>query len=381
MRFVFIPAEDNPYDWRLIDSLSAAVKQAGHQVKSLHPVEYTKSNLGRADIVFDVNRSRPGWLSSDTVHVAWVQDFRPGTLPYYSERKRGNDLVYVMAHPDALGLVGKHFNGVLLTGVDERLLGGPLVAPTIDLSICGYVPPPLGLMEFPEVRWPGPLSFGLFCHEEIERMYSPLTGTLRGNEFLEPLREAFISTLNKHYDPLKVEEAWKKIVVAVGYWIIDHPRRLDRVMLAKLALSVSKNCLFMGDNWRKYPEFFSVSEDHTKDETKLLNTYRASRINLHTNSHGFGLHSRVLECMGVGGFIMSHAVGPGAKVGLLSEFFEPNVHFGEFLPETFTNHAQFWLRNGAERLDAVTESRKIIAGKHLWKHRAHQILNDLGLSK
>jgi glycosyltransferase involved in cell wall biosynthesis len=166
----------------------------------------------------------------------------------------------------------------------------------------------------------------------------------------------------------------------LGYWIIDQPRRLDRIKLAQLSLEVTKNCLFMGNNWKRYPEFAKFAASHTKNEVTLLRTYASSKINLHTNSHGFGLHSRVLEAMAVGGFIMTPSVADPTRTGRMCEYFEPDKHFGEFTPENFGDRARYWLENDGAREQAIAEAKKIIADKHLWKHRAAQVLGDLGVS-
>lgn len=379
MRFVFIPAEDNPYDQRMVQNLAQAIAAAGHSVAHIPSVEYTLDNLKSHDIVFDVNRSRPGWLPQNIVHVAWVQDFRPGTTPYYGERKGGSDLIYAMADPDALGLSPDYIDGVLLTGIDKVLLSYPAQNTTIDFSLCGYIPPPLDQFIFPEVRWPGPVSFGVFCHYEMDKIYTPLTGTLRGSEYIKMLHKLFVKTLSENYEIDIINDAWKRLVHSVGYWIIDYPRRIDRVKVAELALSVSKNCVFQGDNWCKYQQFKKVSEPHTKEQYRLLRVYAKSKINLHTNSHGFGLHSRVLEAMAVRGFIMTHTVVGNHQVGLLSKAFEPEVHFGEFTVDTFAERSRFWLENNGAREKAIAESRKIIASQHLWEHRGAQVLKDLGL--
>lgn len=380
MRFVFIPSEDAPYDWRMVRGLAQAIEAFGHEIKLVPPIEYTRDNLAHSDIVFDLNRARPGWLPENIIHIAWVQDFRPGTIPLYGERKRSNDLTYVLADPDALGLSRPKIDGVLLTGINPKRLAEPKkLKTTIDISMCGYIPEPLELAEFPGYRWPGQDSFGVYCHKEMERMYVPLTGHLKGNDFFEPLAKAFREKLSEAYGPNVVQEEWEKVVRSLGYWIIDQPRRLDRIKLAQLSLSVTQNCLFMGNNWKKYPEFTKFSAAHTKNEGFLLKTYASSKINLHTNSHGFGLHSRVLEAMAAGGFIMTHSVADPTRVGRMCEYFEPGKHFGEFTPGDFIEWARFWLENDALRERAINESKKVIEGKHLWKHRAAQVLNDLGL--
>ena len=380
MRFVFIPSEDAPYDWRMVRGLAQAIEVFGHDVRLVPPIEYTRDNLSWGDVVFDLNRARPGWLPENIIHIVWVQDFRPGTIPLYGERKRGNDLTYVLADPDALGLSRPKVDGVLLTGINPKRLAEPQkYKPIIDISMCGYIPEPLEEAVYPGYRWPGQDSFGVYCHKEMEKMYVPLTGHLKGNDFFAPLATAFREKLSQAYGPEVVQEEWEKVVRSLGYWIIDQPRRLDRIKLAQMSLEVTKNCRFMGNNWKRYSEFSKFAVSHTKNENILLRTYAESKINLHTNSHGFGIHSRVLEAMSVGGFIMTHSVVDPTRTGRMCEYFEPDRHFGEFTPDNFTERARFWLENDAARGQATAEAKKIIAGKHLWKHRAAQILGDLGL--
>lgn len=380
MRFIFCPAEDAAYDWRMLRGLSGAVAAAGHKVKLLPPNERTLQNLVHSDIIFDINHARPGWLPAHVQHVAWVQDFRPGVAPHYGERKRPGDLTYVLTNPDAQGVDGKYVDGALLTGVDPKLLELAPTEPSIDLSLCGYVPPPFEEIAFDEVQtWVGPISFAKFCHDEIEKRYTPLCGDLRCLSYYADLHEAFMHTLKGRYNDEIIENAWRKLLVRVGHWTMDHPRRLDRIKLAGLMLKVSDNCLFQGKNWPEYKEFASRAAPHTNDEYELYRVYQGSKINLHTNSDGYGPHSRVLEAMAVGGFIMTHAVKYPEKSGCMSGSFTPGTHYGEFTADNFVEQAKFWLQNTVAREWAIQECRGLIEGRHLWRHRAAQLLKDLGL--
>jgi Glycosyl transferases group 1 len=380
MRFVFTPAKDNDYDRRLIAGLAGAIEAAGHQVKLLPLAEYTRDNLGAADFAFAVNHARPGWLPPSVRHIAWVQDFLPGTYLHYGERKKPGDVVYVLTNPDAQGVEAKYVDGALLTGVSPDLLITPLVEPSIDLSLCGFVPPPLDNIIFDYAKqWPGPVSFGRFCHAELEKLYKPLCGDLRCIENYKVLHNLYLERMTGLYTPKVVEDVWKTMIVNVGHWVMDHPRRLDRTTLARMMLLVTDNCVFRGKNWESYGEFAAHSQPHTDSEDVLLQTYRQSRVNLHTNSDGYGPHSRVLEAMAVGGFIMTHSVRYPEKGGCMSEHFTPGVHFGEFTLDNFAEQANYWLKNVVSREWAIKESRGLIEGRHLWRHRAAQLLKDLGL--
>jgi hypothetical protein len=381
MRFVFTPAEDHPYDERLIAGLAGAIAKAGHEVKLLPLTEYTRDNLGAADFAFDVNHARPGWLPPHVRHIAWVQDFLPGTALHYGERKRPGDMVYVLTNPDAQGVEAKYVDGALLTGVDPILLNTPPVERTIDISLCGYVPPPLDTIIFDHVpQWPGPVNFGRYCHAELEKLYTPLCGDLRCVRNYTALLEAYLKCLHGKYPDKVIKDVWQQNIIHIGHWVMDHPRRLDRVMIAKMALSLTDNCLFMGKNWEKYGEFADRSKLHTEKEQVLLEIYQKSRINLHTNSDGYGPHSRVLEAMAVGGFIMTHSVKFPEKGGCMRDHFTAEVHFGEFTPDNFVERAKFWLENTPAREWAALECRGLIEARHLWRHRATQLLKDLGLS-
>jgi len=380
MRFVFTPAVDSPYDKRLIAGLAGEIAKAGHGVRLLSLSEYTRDNLGNADIAFDVNHARPGWLPSHVRHIAWVQDFIPSVYLHYGERKKPGDMVYVLTNPDAQGVEAKYVDGALLTGVDPILLNTPPMERTIDVSLCGYIPPPLGTIDFDHIpQWPEKRGFGQFCHEEIDKLYKPLCGDLRCIENYRKLHDMYLQKMDGLYTEQAIVTAWQQVIVSVGHWVMDHPRRLDRSALAKMALKVSGNCLFMGHNWNLYGEFGSKSLPHTDNNQELLRTYQKSRINLHTNSDGYGPHSRVLESMAVGGFIMTHTVKYPEKGGCMRDHFTPEVHFGEFTPETFEERAKFWLENIHAREWANLECRGLIESQHLWRHRAAQLLKDLGL--
>jgi hypothetical protein len=212
------------------------------------------------------------------------------------------------------------------------------------------------------------------CFKEAELLYRPLTGS--SNAFL--MAEHLQKFVDKIISTEKISESEHETLRKSCNWMaIEFPRYIDRLRLAQLAYLASPKCGFYGVNWKKYYQFGNCTYAPIKDERILYQVYRNSKINLHNNWNGFGLHSRVLEAMAVGGFVMAHSCAAPQAAGRLTTSFEPDVHFGEYTPDNFVERAKYWLQDDAARNKAITESRKIIADKHLWKHRAQQILHDL----
>ena len=164
---------------------------------------------------------------------------------------------------------------------------------------------------------------------------------------------------------------------AVSYFSQSYPRIMDRRTLIEAAARVSKSLELYGPGLSAHefalPYFRGVIE--TQDE--LLRVYCRSRINLGNNTHGFGLHSRTLECMAVGRFIFMHESPHDNKPGGMLTSFQPGVHYGAYTPENFTEQAERWLRDTNGRIRAGMRAASVIRERHCWHHRAQQILADL----
>jgi len=127
-----------------------------------------------------------------------------------------------------------------------------------------------------------------------------------------------------------------------------------------------------------HPEFSPYAKGVVDTQDGLLDVYRRSRINLANNTHGLGLHSRTLECMAVGGFVLTHESPHDSKPGGMLTSFEPSVHYGAFTPENLHEEAHRWLADDARRRQVGQQAATIIRQRHCWYHRAQQILDDLG---
>jgi len=374
MKFLLIPAYDRPYDLRMMRGLGDALAEAGHDC-TIVPFPKCDGVMAKEyDILLVINRPRPDNLAKNVKYIVWIQDFYPpgfatpdGTPCTYEDCARPDDIFYTLGDAGRLGIEGvrvEHCKS-LLTGIDPGLLDYSAATTDLDFSICGYIPLPMTKLAMNPVE--------RFYFQEAERLYTPLTGSIHHLEFAS----ALFATEDRT-GSIEVPEAQRQQAAGFCKWLAsEYPRYADRLRLAQLAYFVSTNCEFHGINWRKYSQFGPHTFAPTKDENELYGIFRRSKINLNCNCSGFGLHSRVLESMAVGGFIMSNACPDPQADGRLTTCFEPDVHFGEYTQDNFIEKARYWLQNDEARNRAINESRKIIASQHLWKHRAQQILNDL----
>ncbi len=420
-RFAFIPL--SKYDAPTSRGLCSALTELGHSAQILPPPRLWLPNLRTVhrrpgildgfDVVVEINMARDDSVPKDTVHIAWIQDYGKGdphrdydqeplapcvynspsnsvektaTFQHYNsgdavyENSLGHDLIYTLGDPDILGCPKfKQWAGSLAMGVDETLLQRPIIEPTLDFSIAGFMPPALWF-DVPTVI-PADLEPGqhFSIMAEIVEMivqksaFRPLYGKF--DQLAEFARfQANLQELLTHCG-WSVDEGGLRELHKYGARIThEYARFVNRQAIAKLILTVSQDVEFWGLNWsdcpwlKPYVKPFAESVD-------LLNLYQRSRINVHDNIYGFALHSRVLEAMAVGGFVMAHESPHVGKAGQMTETFEPDAHFGQYNAENFAEEAHYWLH--ADRQRPIAEARKVIRDKHLWKHRAQQILDDL----
>lgn len=177
--------------------------------------------------------------------------------------------------------------------------------------------------------------------------------------------------------PLFQADTYSPFDSAINYFAQTYPRLLDRVAMMNQVLAISKSVELYGPGWDAHPTYQAFHKGIIDDQTRLLDVYRRSRINLANNTHGLGLHSRTLECMAVGGFIFTHESPHDTKPGGMLTAFEPGVHYGAFTPENFQDEAQRWLKDGKARKQACMQAARIIRESHAWHHRATQIIEDL----
>ena len=391
------------------------------------------------DVLIQINRLRPTYnaLPAKVRHVAWLQDIFPASFDATRSQFHEGDIVYTLGDAGVLGLDAAlpcHV-GTLLTGVDETGLDrqGNAIKKRIDFSLCGYIPPPPEIQSSPrqDLTWyiqdslkrlpllGNSLPMALLCRLMFRRLmprnhvpyaissamrntaechYRPLRGELDAGALASAMREMIAPVLvpqkQRRSAPPATSKRTRLGFVMAPYksiapgaqpeidWHIDqyareYPRLLDRRCLVQSVLTVSDSIELYGDGWQKHPEFRPYHKGFIGVQSKLYDVYRRTRLNLANNTHGLGLHSRTLECMAVGGFIFTHASPNDQKPGGIETSFEPGAHYGVYTPETFPDDARYWLSNESARIEAGAKAAEIVRQKHLWRHRAEQILADL----
>lgn len=415
MRFLITPNLSAEYDARMVMGLATAIKNEGHEAEAtaspLSEEEVTtRCRDFSVDILFQVNRSRPIALSPSVRHIAWYQDIFPSTLDTMADSIGARDIVYVLGDPVAMGLNIALPCPVypLFTGVDEVLLRDASREPAqdLDFSLCGHIPTLLNA-----ARWytrplinlgnkildqcdinakttniPLPIAVRTELFGIVERNYRPLRGELDINELTSTARAAlakYIATGYLRSDKPVPSRPWseyrrrRSVESFIDYVTREYPRLLDRVTLVTKALHVSPSLELYGPGWETHERFRPYHKGVLSRQHDLLSIYERTRINLANNTHGLGLHSRTLECMAVGGFIFMHRSERDKRPGGMLTSFEPDLHYGMYTPENLEQEAQRWLRDDNSRLAAGRRARAVIKDRHLWRHRAQQILKDL----
>jgi len=356
------------FDERANTALAYALDSLGHPCIVIGFGRKDKPELlSYADAVIEVGHARSDEIPKNCIHIAWVQEYYGnGRDPDYNGRALPQDRIYTFGDPRILGAPQfKHWIGSLCMGVDPELLNQPPVKPNLDFSIAGFIASP----KFFKDPVTNPITAKLMDLIVAETRITPLSGSF--DQAGEVAR--FKTILDGYFDPRS-----RASIDAVSAMNIHETARLqNRFALARLILSVSKNVEFWGLHWDLWPEFAAYAKPFTNDRKALLDLYQRSRINAHDNIFGFAMHSRVLEAMAVGGFVMAHGSPHVGAAGQMTETFIPGVHYGEYNADNFVEEAGWWLKHPYERQRASVEARKVIADKHLWKHRAQQILNDL----
>jgi len=420
MRFLLTPSLSNTYDLNLLKSLAGGFQCIGHSASTLstplsaHHSDYSRKNLRAvraylhapgvsfkeiyknisADCVIEVNRFRSKHLNSNVRHISWFQDIRPTDffrVTEYAKNIRSGDLIYLLGDKQHFGMPKNSENiKSLLTGVSKDV-----ITPTrgyghckYDINLLGYfsdlldrkdINLPFSRLEFfisELFRSPRSVLKFLFNEEsdfnlhklqydktyievekEIISKYKPLHGKMFPPDFKQMDGNINKRIINRLYTEI--------------------PRKMDRsILFAKLyeLHKKGKKVLIAGKNWPTNFQGYSFVSPHADNPSDI---FQQSFITIHNNTHGLGIHSRVLEAMAAGSFVMMHPSPNSRLPGGMDSTFAPEVNYGLYSADNFVEKAEKWLEDEDRRKKAIAECKKILLSKHLWKHRAEQILSDL----
>lgn len=427
LKILLIPYNDSAYYTSMLNGLASEFNEMRHKaIVLLNPPSSNELKKiiseQKIDLVLSVNKILGRNEKIKIPLFCWIQDVFPSTEKTLTQYLGDNEYIYTFGDSHDLGFeeLPPNYLGSLITGVSKLDTNFNNEKKwDLDISFCGYIPSPLNLGKNPRFlelfydkffvtsknlyqfltcfTGPGYLTRNThtLIKEIVESTYKPLRGSLDVVMLEEKIREIIryskkddqandgLENFFSHNGNTK-NLFWlisTKIDRLIRYYVHTYPRYLDRDYLLQNVISSfpEKKIKIYGIGWDTHPRYKKFSHPHVNNKHDLYNIYKLSKINLNNNTHGFGLHSRVLECINAGGFLMTHKSnsdnGPG---GILSSF-EENKHFGFYDPNDLYSSISEWLKNDNKRLNAVKDAQKIIFSEHLWRYRANQILNDYNL--
>jgi hypothetical protein len=208
--------------------------------------------------------------------------------------------------------------------------------------------------------------FTLLFHKVICKSYRLFQGEVAGAVFEKRLKK-----LSQNISIPIFSENF------ISYFSFSYPRFVERKFLAEKCIGAGFKTDLYGVGWDLYPEFSPKWRGVLSTPEDLGKVYRSAKVNLHSNPNGFGVHSRVLEAMASGGFIMTHSsINEGVKGTITSEF-KQNVHFKLYSEKTFIDDVKNAIYDEKMRLQCIKNAYELVSEKHTWKERARQVLIDL----
>jgi Glycosyl transferases group 1 len=359
MRILIVPHAPNHYDQRMVNGLSRGFDKLGHNsIAALSPLpEIQVAELCRSldiEVVVEINRCRSVAhpLPNAVRHVGWFQD--PLLPADAQERIRDMDLLYFLVRandfPDNIVRACK--TGYLALGVDETTaerMHSP-IRRTTDFGLAAHIPSPEGWSQSKRE-----------LYDLVLQHYRPLRGELDVAALCK--LSGGTGSPDDDFDRF--------------HTILSHARLIDRATLIRTVQRVTDSIELYGEFWGEHPDFKPAHHGSLSTQTQLFALYRRCKISLANNNHGVGLHSRTLECMAVGGFIFMHPSPADELPGGIKTAFEPGVHYGEYTADTLEADARYWLRKSVRRWQIGRRASKLVHQKHLWRHRAQQIVSDL----
>ena len=405
---LIIPSLNNSYDLRMAEDFSNAFRNIGHMALAgkagLTELEIRRQCISnRHNVVMKINGVRRKEQSEleDIRLISWYQDIFPNTKNEINAGLEERDILYTMGDKHVLGLNEdvKCRNDVLMTGVSRRLLGiKNRHQYKYDFSVCGFIPRNnvnnirhmvinkikyilLFLLEkkiikiqseelCKKIRNSSVKSIDSIMSNIVSKNYSPLEGSLDINQISELLSNELMR--------LCIEIKDEKICEMIKYYSQTFPRRMDRELLVSQLMVLTNSIALFGPNWNSYPQFKKYHKGTIEVHQKLIDVYMKTKINIGNNTHGIGLHSRTLEIMALGGFYATHRSEHDGCLGGILESFNPNTHFIYYEKNQMGDSLLKWLGDDNRRIRVGQKAREVVESKHLWEHRALQVIEDLG---
>lgn len=420
MNFVLVPNVHSVYDISQLRELSRSLILLGHDAVVMnhpifpHPNDVTESNLKalrenlhrpkltikelykriNADCILEVNRLRSNHLPNKVRHISWFQDVRPTdhkTILDYASNVKSGDLIYLLGDKNHFGITDHKIPlRCLLAGINPNLIKKPenLKKTLYDVNLIGYFS---DLKDRP--RFSLSISRMQFYLQEFVRsprsLYRLLTREESDFNLDRLMFDKIYIDYEKHftsaYKPLcgqMILPPLQKMNSNINKRILNRlfteiPRKQDRLILFEKIFELhqkGKSVFVAGKNAQTLFPNLSFVHSHAPNAYDI---FSSSAITLHNNTHGLGIHSRVLEAMAAGSFVMMHGSPHSHLSGGIDSTFERDVHYGLYTADNICEKVENWLDSIDARKRAISQNNDILRAKHLWEYRAKQILRDL----
>lgn len=413
--------ESNTYYIRNSIQFGNAFKKRGHKVITLNRNISNKELSeyvidAKINLVIQINQPKLYSLPNDVIHICWYQDV-------FDEQKHikkfinKNSIIYTLGNPYKIGLgfIPSCLCKGFFTGVDKKIIYQDELKRDIDVNHIAFIPKPSAydpysnnivivstlllylfklfqriipfknfkkLFIFQKLLNYLPKFFSILIRKiisigmqqeirQVKRIIQNNYTPLGGNLDILKIKKKIKNNFNAEY----FDFLWSKL----KYIVRDYPRYLDRVSIGDTLVKINKslNIFIAGYNWKLYPKYKKISHDHIESYSQLISIYKRSKITLCNNNHGLGLHSRVLEAMACGSFILMNESPLSKLDGGLETCFIKGVHYDEYNKDNLKEKINYWIKNETKRLSATKKAKEIIKKNHLWENRVDEIISDI----
>jgi len=413
--------ESNTYYIRNNIQFANAFKKRGHKVITLNRNISNKELSeyvidAKINLVIQINQPKLYSLPNDVIHICWYQDV-------FDEQKHikkfinKNSIIYTLGNPYKIGLgfIPSCLHKGFFTGVDKKIIYQDGLKRNIDVNHIAFIPKPNAydtksyyviiastflsyLFKLFQVIIPFKYFKKIFFNrkllndlpknflilprkiisivmqkdiKEVMRIIKNNYTTLGGNLDILKIKKIINNKYNSDY----FDFLWSKL----KYIVRDYPRYLDRISIGDtlVKLSDSLNIFIAGYNWKLYSKYKKITHDHIDSYSQLISIYKNSKITLCNNNHGLGMHSRVLEAMACGSFILMNESPLSKLDGGMETNFIKGVHYDEYNKDNLKEKIDYWIKNETKRLMATKKAKDIIKKNHLWENRVDEIINDI----
>jgi hypothetical protein len=390
----------HPYYIRTVGALCEAFEELGvravpvmHWLDGIHMETFMESF--RPDVLMEINRSRNQvtGLPPSVRHIAWIQDSildRPeGRRIIADDRFGGSDIHYTFVFPESIGLDRSRIANVryLAPGVDVGIFNPetPPLGPVADICFAGYMPCQRTIAEQFATNLNLPLPDG----QTIEIPFSSLfmhwsdSGVTASNF----RRDTAVAMAADYIDPtfgiprqiLECSPCKEALTFAAHSFELEWARWMERNWFVPELQNAADTVAIYGpsEGWAENRKFAQCYRGFLSTPGQLAGAYNAARIIAHVGA--LQMHARVLEAMACGRPVLVSRSEPGFGdgFGAIGEHFEDGVHFAGFSREDLPGRIRSLLADEAWRLAMGEAARAAVLSKHLWRHRAAQILADL----